>query len=153
MPCLLDPVAHTFIHTADNDPKVIRNNFSGLGIDLDSGDYPVIEIRVSRTGTAGRFDTFWGTTDANGFMGTRRVDDQTMLPSDGLFHIIQFDMSDESAWTSTLDDLRIDPFAGLGTNRSFEIDWVRIGTPIPEPSRALLLGFGGVAMLLRRRRK
>ena len=138
-----------------NDPMPSRSNFSGLGIDLDSGNYDVIEVRVSRTGSpASRFDIFWGTTVANAFAGTRRVDASTVSPpADGAFHILQFDMSDEPAWTATLDDMRIDPFSDFGTGRSFQIDYVRIGTPVPEPSALALLGLGGLGLLARRRRQ
>lgn len=138
---------------ANNDPQLPRNDFSGLGINLDSGNYDVIELRIRRTGTASRFDIFWGTTSANGISGTRRVDDQNLLPSDGSFHTIQFDMSGEVDWTSTLDDIRIDPFSGTATGgRSFEIDYVRVGQVIPEPSFAALLGLGMLGLVLRRRR-
>lgn len=140
------------VDDGSSDPKLPRNNFSNLGIDLDSGNYNVIEVRVKRTGTAGRFDIFWGTTSANGIAGTRRVDDQGQLPSDGTFHVIQFDMTGEAAWTSTWDDIRIDPFRGLATGgRSFEIDYVRVGTPVPEPGSFALIGLGGLCLLRRRR--
>ena len=136
----------------NNDPTLPRNNFAGLGIDLDSGNYNVIEVRIKRTGTASRFDIFWGTTSANGISGTRRVDDQGQLPSDGTFHVIQIDMTGEAAWTSTWDDIRIDPFSGFATGgRSFEIDYVRVGTPVPEPGSFALIGLGGLCLLRRRR--
>ena len=142
------------VNDGSNDPQLLRQNFSGLGIDLDSGDYDVIEVRINRTGNVSRFDIFWGTTDNNGISGTRWVDDQNLLPSDGSFQIIQFDMSAEAAWTSTLDDMRIDPFSDTATgSRSFQIDYVRVGSVIPEPSSAMLLGFGLLGLVLFRRRQ
>ena len=140
------------VNDGNNDPMLSRFNFSGLGIDLDSGNYDTIEVRVKRTGTASRFDIFWGTTNANGISGTRRVDDQALLPSDGNFHIIQFDMSSEAAWTGTLDDIRIDPFSGFATGgRTFQIDYVRVGL-VPEPGSLAVLGLGSLCLMRRRRR-
>jgi len=137
---------------ASNDPQLLRQNFSSLAINLASGLYNVVEVRIRRTGTASRLDLFWGTNAANGFAGTRRVDDQNLLPSDGNFHIIQFDMSGEVDWTSTLDDLRLDPFSSTATGgRSFEVDYVRIGQVIPEPSAFLLIGLSAIGLSLRRR--
>jgi len=138
------------VNDGSNDPTLSRNNFAGLGIDLDSGNSDIIEIRVKRTGQASRFDVFWGTTNANGISGTRRVDDESLLPSDGSFYIIQFDMSGVAGWDGTLDDIRIDPFSNTATGgRSFEIDYVRVG--IPEPTSLALLGLGGLCVLRRRR--
>lgn len=137
-----------------NDPQPTRTNFSSLAIDLDSGNYSVVEVRISRTGTASRFDLFWGTTSNNGFSGTRKADTLT-VPSDSNFHIIQFDMSAEASWESTLDDMRIDPFSDPDTAaRSFEIDYVRVGQvgAVPEPGSALLSGLAAGLLLLRRRR-
>ena len=71
------------------------------------------------------------------------------------FHIIQFDMSAEASWESTLDDMRIDPFSDRDTAaRSFEIDYVRVGQvgAVPEPGSALLSGLAAGLLLLRRRR-
>ena len=140
--------------TTANDPQPTRTNFSSLAINLDSGNYSVVEVRISRTGTASRFDLFWGTTTANSFSGTRKAGTLT-VPSDGNFHIIQFDMSAEASWESTLDDMRIDPFSDPDTAaRSFEIDYVRVGQvgAVPEPGSALLSGLAAGLLLLRRRR-
>ena len=144
------------VQDGSNDPMPARQNFSGLGINLDSGNYDVIELRISRTAPTSRLDIFWGTTVANAFSGTRRVDATTVNPpADGAFHIIQFDMSDEVDWTATLDDIRLDPFSGtapVGSNRSFRVDYIRVGTVIPEPSSVVMLGIGSLALLARRRR-
>ena len=138
--------------TTANDPQPTRTNFSSLGINLDSGNYSVVEVRISRTGTASRFDLFWGTTSNNGFSGTRKAVTLT-VPSDSNFHIIQFDMSAEASWESTLDDMRIDPFSDTATAaRSFKLDYVRVGQVVPEPSTTALIGLGGIALILRRRK-
>ena len=97
---------------------------------------------------------FWGTTNNNGIVGARRVDDGASLPSDGSYHIIQFNMTGEADWDGTLDDVRIDPFSNTATGgRSFQIDYVRVGSVIPEPSVAMLSGLAVTGLLLRRRRK
>jgi len=139
---------------ASNDPQFLRQNFSGLGINLTSGNYDVVEVRIRRTGTDSRLDMFWGTTTANGFSAARRVDDTSVnLPSDGSFHILQFDMSGEVDWTSILDDVRFDPFSATATGgRTFEVDYVRVGQVIPEPSSLVISGLCAIGLVLRRRR-
>ena len=59
----------------------------------------------------------------------------------------------EASWESTLDDMRIDPFSDTATAaRSFKLDYVRVGQVVPEPSTTALIGLGGIALILRRRK-
>ncbi|MFK7909034.1 MAG: PEP-CTERM sorting domain-containing protein [Akkermansiaceae bacterium] len=69
---------------------------------------------------------------------------------------------DISAFGSkTITNLRLDPIGGAWSNsnsetngNSFEVDYIRFydTSVVPEPSSAALLGLGGLALILRRRK-
>ncbi|WP_425395542.1 PEP-CTERM sorting domain-containing protein [Aeoliella sp.] len=89
--------------------------------------------------------------------------DLTSIPSDGEFHIISVDATNfgffqTSAGTPDgvnnpgLNQIQIQSVYGSSDRLNIEVDWVRIYT-VPEPSGLVLLGLGGVAACLLRRRR
>lgn len=140
------------VATNVNDPKLRLNN---LNLDLDTGMFDILEIRISRTGPASRFDFFWGSNTNPGESGTRRMG-VVNLQSDGLFHVIQFDMSSVTDWDNTLKNIRIDPFSGYANaDRSFNVDYIRIGsiTAVSEPTSIAIFALGIMGLAVRRMKK
>jgi len=135
-----------------NDPMLI---LSSLNLDLTTSMFDILEIRVSRTGPASRFDLFWGTNTKSGASASRQVAVNN-LQSDGLFDVIQFDMSSVSDWDNTLNYIRIDPFSGTANAaRTFNIDYIRVGsiTPVPEPTSIAILALGLMGLASRKFKK
>ncbi|MFK7911979.1 MAG: PEP-CTERM sorting domain-containing protein [Akkermansiaceae bacterium] len=53
--------------------------------------------------------------------------------------------------TNNIGQIRFDPIAS--TTKDYQVDWVRVNAaPVPEPSSSALLGLGGLALILRRRK-
>ena len=101
---------------------------------------PIVEFRIKQNVafTSG-IQIFFGTTDNPGISGTRSVTiPETLVPTDGDFHIYQYNMSTHSDWNSYLEALRIDPYIGDGAiGKIFEIDYIRVGTtdtPVIDPT-------------------
>jgi len=107
-------------------------------VDLDSN--PIAEFRIKQTAAfTSDMELFFGTYDNPGISGARRVVIPAAdIPTDGNFHIYQYDMSTHPDWNSDLQAFRVDPYIGAGAaGQIFEIDYIRVGstkTPTIDPS-------------------
>jgi len=110
--------------TASNDPQIVR-----AGLSVDTSLYSVVEIRLAVDPlSTSRFEFFWGTDLFPGPAGGQSIAITDELVRDGEFHTYRFDMSDEPAWSGSLNLLRIDPLADADAadGRTFSLDYVRL---------------------------
>ncbi len=147
----LDEVVGGYL-TATNhgDGNITKNNAAGLpAIDLDSSDNKIMQIRMRNTGTDSGKQMYYGTSVTPGISGARSLQFKSgTLNPDGNFHVYQFDMKNQSAWAGTLETLRFDP-ASIDPSY-IEIDYIHVGTIIPEPATLGLLSLLGLAFLRRK---
>ena len=135
--------------TNNGDGQIYKDNTAGLpmiGLDSDK----IVEIRLRRETTdAGTVQIFYGTTNTPGASGARTLSfiGQTVA-RDGDFHIYQFDFETQSAWMGALQLLRFDPTAQNGV--VLDVDYIRIGKVIPEPTSIILLALLGLAFIRRK---
>lgn len=103
--------------------------------DADNYGYLTIRMRTTITTSTNYAQLFWGPggafTEANSFK---------FGESDGDWHEYLFDMTLEADWTNTNMRVRLDPFQVTG--QTFEVDYFRLLTAIPEPSACALLATG-----------
>ena len=149
---MLDPqVAGGYLTATNNgDGQIYKSNANGLP-QTDLGANKILQIRLKRaTDDNSTLNLFYGTSLTPGFAGGRQVIYITRcVPKDGEFHVYQFDMSTESAWDGTLQSIRLDASAEVG--KFIEVDYIRIGSIVPEPAMFLTIAFGGILMLLKRK--
>ena len=132
------------------DCNVTKNNAAGLPqVDLDAASGKIVQVRMRNAGTDAGKQFYYGTSVTQGISGARVL--QFLggtLNTDGDFHIYQFDMRNQSAWTGTLETLRLDPSSTAGL--ILDIDYIRVGKVIPEPATLGLLCLLGLAFLRRK---
>ena len=121
------------------DPWFYKSNGTGLPeVDLFYSPYAEFRLKQAASINNSEIEIFFGTTNNPGLSGERRVNIPSIdIPHDGEFHIYRYKMSDHSEWNGILEGFRIDPYTVVTTER-FEIDYIRVGDLIPEPS--LFLG-------------
>lgn len=114
--------------TTGRDPQFTNTT---LSIDTTVTNSDIVELRLRReTGDSSRIDLFWGDNNG-GFAATRRTSlPETALPNDGQFHIVQYPIG--SLITGTLNALRVDPSADQTNSFGVEIDYIRIGSIVPD---------------------
>jgi len=107
-------------------------------VDLDKA--PIVEFRLKQTAAfTSIIEIYFGATDDPNFGGsTYATIPQSKVPTDGDFHVYQYNMSTVETWKKDLVAFRIDPYVGAGSvGKIFEIDYIRIGTtatPTINPS-------------------
>lgn len=114
--------------TSGGDPQFANTK---LSIDTTAPDSDIVELRLRReVGDSSRIDLFWG-DENGGFAATRRTSlPDTVFPDDGQFHIIQYPIG--SLITGTLTALRIDPSKDQANSIGVDIDYIRIGSIVPD---------------------
>ena len=142
-----------------SDVYIFNNSIAGApSLDTNS----ILEIRVRQRDTnptAGglqdvtmyvRFESDSGTT-----YGTDSFTfDTSLVPEDEQFHTYRVDMSAESAWTGGLTGFRLSPInAGTNDGDGFDVDYIRLAQPIPEPATAAMFGLASLLLVRRNRRK
>ncbi|MEP4079386.1 PEP-CTERM sorting domain-containing protein [Haloferula sp.] len=154
--------------SASNDPQV-RSDF-GFGIDKADVESFVLRIRIDKDNANGFDDTlvngdftvFWGSTsyvnpgatnigDTNFNLGNPT----TLVTQSNGWHLATWNIPVgglTAGANPNLESARIDPTnLAAGNGDSWEIDYFTING-VPEPSSALLIALGGLAMGIRRRR-
>jgi len=135
--------------------SVSGGSFSGTPINADPYFYksdaqslpapdltkaPILEFRLKQSATyTSNIEIFFGTSDNPGMAPARYVSIPAAdVPTDGDFHIYQYNMSTHPDWNSNLQLIRIDPYVGAGAaGQTFEIDYIRVGskeTPTIDPA-------------------
>lgn len=109
--------------TIGNDPQI---NQGALGaLNLNSATAPIVEFRLRKSlGDASRIDLFWGDS-TGGIAAARRTTNVTSL-ADGQFHVYQARLGD--FLNGNIAALRLDPVADLGAGRTFDFDYIRLGS-------------------------
>jgi len=121
------------------DPYFYKSDAQGL-VNPNLTKAPTLEIRLKQSATyTSDIEIFFGTSDNPGMSGARRVViPKSYIPTDGNFHVYQYDMSTHSEWNSDLQLIRIDPYVGAGAaGQTFEVDYIRVGskeTPTIDPT-------------------
>jgi hypothetical protein len=117
------------ITTTGGDPYFSRGNFATtLGT---NADLTIVEVRIRVLGGTGDgWEMFYGSTEAGGFSGDRRIGYTMGFTPDDQFHIMQFDFTGVFPDGVALRDFRIDP--GQGAGNHFQIDYVRLGRVMPD---------------------
>ena len=125
--------------TSPVDPYFYKSDAEGLPAP-DLTKAPILEFRLKQSATyTSDIEIFFGTSDNPGMSGARRVAiAKSEVPTDGQFHVYQYNMTTHSDWNSELQLLRIDPYVGAGSaGQTFEIDYIRVGskeTPTINPT-------------------
>jgi len=121
------------------DPYFYKDSASGLPIvNLDNAQ--IVEFRLKQDASfTSDMQIFFGTENNPGMSGSRVVTiPGTVIPTDGNFHLYQYDMSTHPDWNGTLETLRIDPYNGASAvGKTFEIDYIRVGSydiPVVTPT-------------------
>jgi len=123
----------------NNDPYFYKSDAQMLP-DPDLTKAPVLEFRLKQSATyTSNIEIFFGTSDNPGMASARYVSIPAAdVPTDGDFHVYQYNMSTHPDWNSNLQLIRIDPYVGAGAaGQTFEIDYIRVGskeTPIVDPT-------------------
>jgi len=126
--------------STNTDPQIHLN--TGIGIVADT--YGFVEFRV-KADAGSEIKWFWK-TDLTGYEG---VVLETGAGNDGDWHTYLLDMSDEAGWTGSLTYNRLDPTDKNGA--SFDVDYARYMSAIPEPATLGLVAFLGGALIFVRR--
>jgi len=125
--------------TTSADPHIYKKNDVGLP-EVNLNENKIIEFRLKQSASyTSNMEIFYGTKDNPDFSASRHVAiPENLIPTDGKFHIYQYNMSSLDEWKSMLEGIRIDPYVGSGASGTvFEIDYVRIGNnemPVANPS-------------------
>lgn len=116
------------VTTTGGDPWFFRVNFAGP-LEVPT-DFTLVQMRLKfLEGSRDGWEMFWGTTTRGGPVGGQSIG-YSLGWDDAEYHIMQFDMSEQVADGSSIDDFRIDP--GQGAGNRFVIDYVRVGKVSPD---------------------
>ncbi len=126
---------------------------SSLGLpQVDLADAPYAEFRLKQVSsiTDSEIEIFFTTTNNPGMSGEMRASiPASKIPHDGEFHVYRYQMSQNPLWEGVLDGFRIDPYT-VDTTEKFEIDYIRVGDLIPEPTLLLGIILAGIAVFRKR---
>lgn len=149
-----------------NNTEVAPGVFLQLPLDFDPAEsWWEMRVRLLENNAAATVNTVYRDLDSIDGANADEFQfnfDLTSIPSDGEFHIISvpatnFGFSQTSAGSPDginnpgLNQIQIQSVFGSSDRLNIEVDWVRIYT-VPEPSGLVLLGLGGVAACVLRRR-
>ena len=112
-----------------NAPQLTRINFAA-GPDLDLGYNDQLEIRLQVPANfTGNIQIYYGTTNTPGPSGSRVITiPNSVIPTDGAFHVYRVDVGLEILWRGTLRDLLVYPLGSAATvGQAFAVDYVRVG--------------------------
>jgi hypothetical protein len=146
---------------SNNDPQ-LRTAAGTLAVDLSSLPDATLEIRMKNsTGESINgglsFIEFVGATASN-TAGLPVVNFNATPIAADTFEIFKFDakaiLAGLAGTDNVLRSIRFDPLnVGPVSGNTFEIDYVRFTTSVPEPTSLTLLGLGSVLTFVRRRRR
>jgi len=123
----------------NTDPWILKMEPDGLPpVDLMYAPYAEFRLKQDSSINNSSIEIFFGTTNNPWISGARHVAiGSGSIPADGQFHIYRYDLSQHPDWDGVLQAFRVDPYT-VYTSQRFEIDYIRVGDLVPEPS--LLLG-------------
>ncbi|TVP82687.1 MAG: hypothetical protein EA353_00195 [Puniceicoccaceae bacterium] len=100
-----------------NDPILVKD---GINFQADQVPHVLVRIRLSTPGT---LELFWGTTQASGFAGTRRV--AAPVAGGNTWQTVMLPLAGHAEWDgNTITRLRLDPTNQTDTD--FSIDTIAI---------------------------
>ena len=115
--------------STNTDPAMYKT------VNFKAKTYQVMIVNMKyNPATAAQVPTlYFRTTDSTSWNETKSIKGSARIPEDiveGEVYSIVFDLSNSSAWSGTITDLRFDPFNMIGT---FEIDSIRLYKIPKEP--------------------
>ena len=115
----------------NNDPFFSKTAVPAVDLDLNK----IIEFRIKHDSTVSSGIQIYFNVPAPETVVAIPAD---MIPTDGNFHIYQYNMSAHSEWTGLLSGFRLDPYiVAEAVGKQFEVDYIRVGsteTPTVNPS-------------------
>ena len=105
-----------------NDPIIAKNSAAGLpSVNLDLN--PIIEFRLKHiSNISSSVQIYFNIPSAERVVTIP----ENMIPTDGNFHIYQYNMSNHEQWTDFLTGFRFDPYTvPAAVGKQFEIDYIR----------------------------
>ena len=107
-----------------DNPRLYQNNITNLNINTEDYKYLTLQMKTE-SGTSGNLVIYWGTDENPGISGDRcKV---IPLKTVGTYQTYEIYMADETTWSGTLSDIRLDPLNGTAnTGKGFWLDYIRL---------------------------